>query len=81
MEEALDGFRIRPCRSRARRYQLPGMSGLEGMRLLREQHPRMPLLMLTVYEDDERILEALSAGACGYLLKKTPPARLVESLR
>ena len=37
--------------------------------------------MLTVYDDDERIFEALCAGACGYLLKKTPPVRLLESLR
>jgi DNA-binding NarL/FixJ family response regulator len=60
--------------------ELPGMSGLQGMRLLREQYPKMLLLMLTVYDDDERIFEALCAGACGYLLKKTPPARLLESL-
>src|ERR1700694_2197056 len=37
--------------------------------------------MLTFYEDDERIFDALCAGACGYLLKKTPPARLLESLK
>ncbi len=41
----------------------------------------MFLLMLTVYEDDERIFDALCAGACGYLLKRTSPARLLESLR
>ena len=60
---------------------LPGMSGIEGMRLLKEQHPRLLLIMLTIYDDDERIFDALCAGACGYLLKKTPPARLLESLR
>jgi DNA-binding NarL/FixJ family response regulator len=43
--------------------------------------PGMLLLMLTVYDDDEHIFDALCAGACGYLLKKTPPARLIESLR
>jgi DNA-binding NarL/FixJ family response regulator len=37
--------------------------------------------MLTVYKDNERIFEALCAGACAYLLKNTPPARLIESLR
>ena len=37
--------------------------------------------MLTVYDDDERIFDAMCAGACGYLLKKTPPARLLESSR
>ena len=60
---------------------LPGMSGIEGMRLLKEQYPKLLLLMLTVYDDDERIFDALCAGACGYLLKKTPPARLLEGLK
>ena len=81
MEEALDGFRASPADLALVDIELPGMSGLVGMRLLREQHPKMLLLMLTVYDDDERIFEALCAGACGYLLKKTPPARLLESLR
>lgn len=60
---------------------LPGMSGIKGLPLLREKYPRVAPLMLTVYEDDERIFQALCAGACGYLLKKTPPARLLECLR
>ena len=60
---------------------LTGMSGIEGMRLIKKSHPDMLLLVLSVYEDDERIFEALCAGASGYLLKKTPPARLLESLR
>ena len=59
---------------------LPGMSGIKGLPLLRERYPRVALLVLTVYEDDERIFEALCAGATGYLLKKTPPAKLLESL-
>src|SRR5438034_9089096 len=59
---------------------LPGMSGIEGIRILKERHPSLPILMLTVYEDDDRIFEALCAGASGYLLKKTPPARLLESI-
>lgn len=60
---------------------LPGMNGIEGIRLLKERHPHILLLMLTVYDDDEMIFDALCAGANGYLLKKTPPARLIESLR
>jgi DNA-binding NarL/FixJ family response regulator len=60
---------------------LPGMNGIEGVRLLRERYPEILLLMLTVYEDDEYIFDALCAGASGYLLKKTAPARLVESVR
>jgi DNA-binding NarL/FixJ family response regulator len=59
---------------------LPGMSGIEGLPLLRRKYPDVALLMLTVYEDDERIFDALCAGACGYLLKKTPPEKLLESL-
>lgn len=60
---------------------LPGMSGIDGIPLLRERFPGAAVLMLTVYDDDERIFAALCAGASGYLLKKTPPARLLESLR
>ena len=81
MEEALDGFRHHPADLALVDIELPGMSGLEGMRILRERYPSMLLLMLTVYDDDDRIFEALCAGACGYLLKKTPPQRLLESLR
>lgn len=60
---------------------LPGKSGIQGVRELKELYPSMQFLMLSVYDDDERVFEALCAGACGYLLKKTPPARLLESLR
>jgi DNA-binding NarL/FixJ family response regulator len=59
---------------------LPGMSGIEGMRLLKDRYGGLLMLMLTVYNDDERIFDALCAGACGYLLKNTPPARLLASL-
>ena len=60
---------------------LPGMSGIEGIRRLKEKHPALLMLVLTVYDDNDRIFDALCAGACGYLLKTTPPARLLESLR
>jgi DNA-binding NarL/FixJ family response regulator len=60
---------------------LPGMSGIDGVRALKQRFPDLLLLMLTVYDDDERIFDAMCAGACGYLLKKTPPARLLECLR
>jgi len=60
---------------------LPGMSGVEGIRLLKERRPKTLLITLTVHDDDERIFDALCAGASGYLLKKTPPARLLESLK
>ena len=60
---------------------LPGMSGIEGIRILKKQWPELLLITLTVYEDDQKIFDALCAGASGYLLKRTPPARLVESLK
>jgi len=60
---------------------LPGMDGIEGVRILKERHPQLRVLMLTVYDDDDRIFDALCSGACGYLLKKTPPARLLDSLK
>jgi DNA-binding NarL/FixJ family response regulator len=60
---------------------LPGMSGIEGIRILKERYPDLSILALTVYDDDERIFDALCAGATGYLLKNTPPARLLESLK
>ena len=60
---------------------LPGMSGVEGVRILKERFPSMIFLMNTVYDDDERIFQALCAGASGYLLKKTPSEKLLESLR
>lgn len=59
---------------------LPGIDGIEGIRILKERHPELLILMLTVYDDDERIFDAMCAGASGYLLKKTPPAKLLESL-
>jgi DNA-binding NarL/FixJ family response regulator len=59
---------------------LPGMSGVQGLPILRRKYPDVALLMLTIYDDDERIFDALCAGAGGYLLKKTPPDKLLESL-
>jgi DNA-binding NarL/FixJ family response regulator len=60
---------------------LPQMSGIDGIRVLKQSYPDLLLLMLTVYDDDKRIFDAMCAGATGYLLKKTPPARLLESLK
>jgi DNA-binding NarL/FixJ family response regulator len=60
---------------------LGGMSGIEGIPLLRQRFPEAVLVVLTVYEDNTRVFEALCAGATGYLLKNTPPGKLLESLR
>ncbi len=59
---------------------LPGLSGIEGARLFRDLLPDLEILMLTVYADNDRIFEAICAGASGYLLKDTPPARLLEAI-
>jgi DNA-binding NarL/FixJ family response regulator len=80
MEEALEKIRFELPHIMLVDIGLPGMNGIEGIRLLKESWPGILVLMLTVYEDDEIIFDALCAGACGYLLKKTPPARLIESL-
>src|SRR5215470_10758014 len=81
MEEALEKIRFDLPDIALVDIGLPGMNGIEGIRVLKERHPAMALLMLTVYDDDEMIFDALCAGACGYLLKKTPPARVIESLK
>lgn len=60
---------------------LPGMSGVDGIRQLKAAHPTWQFLVLSVYDDDHRVFDAICAGACGYMLKKTPPARLMDSLR
>jgi DNA-binding NarL/FixJ family response regulator len=60
---------------------LPGMSGVQGTTILKERHPDLPVVALTIYDDDEDVFDALCAGASGYLLKNTPPAKLLESLK
>jgi DNA-binding NarL/FixJ family response regulator len=59
---------------------LPGVLGSEGVRLLRDRYPRTQVLMLTVFSEEERVFESLCNGACGYLLKKTAPARLLDAI-
>jgi DNA-binding NarL/FixJ family response regulator len=60
---------------------LPGISGIEGIKILKEQFPDLTILMLTVYDDEERIFDALCAGASGYLLKRTSPAKILENIK
>ena len=80
MEDALRAFPTNVPEVTLVDIGLPGMNGIEGVRILKERYPAMTLLMLTVYDEDERVFDALCAGASGYLLKKTPPARLLESI-
>jgi len=60
---------------------LPQMDGIEGTRILREKFPALPIIVLTVHDEDDKIFQALCAGASGYLLKNTAPARIVEAIR
>lgn len=81
MEEALEKIKHEVPDVVLSDIGLPGMDGIQGMRILKERYPEMTILVLSVYDDDDRIFDALCAGACGYLLKKTPPARLIDSLK
>ncbi|MES2776827.1 MAG: response regulator transcription factor [Bacteroidota bacterium] len=61
--------------------QLPGMSGIECMRKLNIIHPRMQMMVLTVYDDADSIFDALKAGASSYILKNTAPEKIIEAIR
>lgn len=81
MEEALDKIGDAPPTVVLVDIGLPGMSGIDGIRRLKQCYPGVLLVVLTIYDDDRRIFEAICAGACRYMLKSTPPARLLDSLR
>ena len=57
---------------------MPGTNGIEGLKLIREKNDDVKVLMLTVFDDNRNVFEALKNGANGYVLKKTPPAKLLE---
>ncbi|WP_367914239.1 response regulator [Leadbetterella sp. DM7] len=59
---------------------MPHLSGIEAIKLVKPKFPQVNILMLTVFDDDERVFEAIKAGATGYLLKKAPPGRILEAL-
>lgn len=60
--------------------ELPGMSGIQGMKLMKEKYPEVDIVILTVYNDSHRIFDALCAGASGYLLKNSPFSEIKTSL-
>ena len=60
---------------------LPEMSGIDAVRLLKEQVPDIDVLMLTVHSDDQSVFQSLQAGACGYLTKNIAPDRLLDAIR
>ncbi len=81
VEAAIPGLEASPCDVLLLDIHLPGMSGVEGVVVLTERFPEMRVLMLTVYEDEERVFESICNGASGYLLKTTPTAQLLEAVR
>lgn len=60
---------------------LPGMNGIEAVGRINQAHPEIMIIMQTVFNDNERIFQSITAGASGYLLKNTSPARILESIR
>jgi DNA-binding NarL/FixJ family response regulator len=59
---------------------MPGLSGIAGVQMIKEANPDTAVIMYTVFEDDEKLFQCLCAGANGYLLKKTPPAKLFDAI-
>lgn len=79
-EEALDGLAAGGADVLLLDIRLPGEPGSLAVRRFRERDPRLAILMLTLYSDDEHIFEALCNGASGYLLKRTAPSRILEAM-
>lgn len=61
--------------------ELPGMSGIEGVKHLQNEHPDLSIIMATVFDDDQNVFDALCAGAVGYLMKKVSPEELKQAIR
>jgi DNA-binding NarL/FixJ family response regulator len=80
MEEAIPAIESEPPDVVLADIGLPGISGIEGVRRLHARFPELPVLMLTVHGDDDSVFAAICAGACGYLLKETEPARLLQCI-
>jgi DNA-binding NarL/FixJ family response regulator len=59
---------------------MPGMNGIEGVKLIRKNFPTVQILMLTVFDDDEKVFAAIKAGAAGYILKNAEPGKLLQAI-
>lgn len=79
-EDALKKLPLAECDVVLMDLSLPGASGIDCTRALKRRRPELQFLVLTVHEDHDKIFESLKAGASGYLLKKTPFARLVQAV-
>ena len=80
-EAALAGFPPDPPQVALVDINLPGMSGIECVRQLKARAPALQILMLTIESEAQRVFDSLAAGASGYLVKNTPPARLLEAIQ
>ena len=60
---------------------LPGISGIEGVRIIKSRYPATNIFMLTVFEDEDKIFESIKAGALGYMLKKDSPDKIIDAIR
>lgn len=60
---------------------MPIANGIQGLKIIKEKFPQVNVLMLTVFEDNEHIFDAICSGAVGYMLKRTPPAKLLEAIQ
>ena len=61
--------------------EMPGMNGVEAVKIIKRKFPDITVVMQTVFEDDDKVFDAICSGASGYLLKDTPPSRLMESIK
>ncbi len=61
--------------------EMPGMNGVEAVKIIKREFPTITVVMQTVFEDDDKVFNAICSGASGYLLKDTPPSRLMESIK
>lgn len=80
-EEALEDILFKKPDVVLMDINLPGMSGIECVRKLKAQLPKVQILMLTMYEDDEKVFQSLVAGASGYLVKRTSPSALLSAIQ
>jgi DNA-binding NarL/FixJ family response regulator len=61
--------------------EMPGISGIEAVLIIRDEFPEIKILMETIFDDDEKIFNSICAGAQGYILKNTPPSQILEAIR
>ena len=61
--------------------EMPGMNGIEAVKILKPQFPGIKILMETIFEDDEKVFHSICNGAEGYILKNTPPSQILEAIR